>query len=57
MDKMALKKFLQDDQASVPTEYVVFVAAIGILLTVGVWTLFQAMSGLFSAWAGFFNAG
>jgi Flp pilus assembly pilin Flp len=57
MDKMSLKKFLQDDQASVAIEYVILVAFAAILLAAGVWVLFGAMSNFFSAWAGFFNAG
>jgi Flp pilus assembly pilin Flp len=55
MDKMFLKKFLQDDQASVATEYLVLVAAAGFLLVVGVSFLFSAMSDFFSNWAGFFG--
>ncbi|MGP8051781.1 MAG: hypothetical protein ACLPYB_14385 [Desulfobaccales bacterium] len=52
---MDLKKLVKHDQASVATEYVVFVAAVGILLIVGVGVLFSSMSGLFSGWASYFN--
>jgi Flp pilus assembly pilin Flp len=54
---MNLKKFLADDQAAVVTEYVVFVAAIGIIMAAGVYVLFNGMSTLFGAWAGYFRAG
>jgi Flp pilus assembly pilin Flp len=54
---MNLKKFLAEDQGAVVTEYVVFVAAIGIILAAGVYVLFDGMSNLFGAWAGYFGAG
>jgi hypothetical protein len=41
----------------VSLEYVLFVAAIAICLTVGVLALMKGMSGYFNSWAGFFNAG
>ena len=53
---MSIKKFLQDDDGMVATEYVIFVAAIGILMAVGVGLLFNAMSDFFGAWAGYFSA-
>ncbi len=52
-----LKNFLQDEQGVIPTEYAVMVAGVGILLAVGVWILFQAMSGLFNAWSTYFSGG
>ena len=52
---MNIKKFLKNNQATVAIEYVVFVAAVGILLIVGVGVLFKSMSGLFSGWASYFN--
>ncbi len=57
MDKMKLKRFLAGDQGVIATEYAIFVAAIGVILAVGVSTLFKAMSGSFTAWANYFNAG
>jgi Flp pilus assembly pilin Flp len=55
--KMNLKRFLEDEQGVVATEYVIFVAAIGILMAVGVSALFGAMSNLFGAWARYFGGG
>jgi Flp pilus assembly pilin Flp len=54
---MNLRKLLNDEQGNVSTEYVIFVAAIGMLLIVGVSSLFDAMSNLFGAWAGYFGGG
>jgi Flp pilus assembly pilin Flp len=54
---MTIKKFLQKDDGMVATEYVIFVAAIGILMAVGVGVLFNAMSVFFSSWAGYFGGG
>jgi Flp pilus assembly pilin Flp len=54
---MSLIEFLKDDQGVVSVEYVIFVAAIGMLLIVGVSALFNAMSNLFGAWAGYFGGG
>jgi Flp pilus assembly pilin Flp len=53
---MRIKKFLQEDGGMVATEYVMFVAAIGILMAVGVGILFSAMSDFFSSWASYFSA-
>jgi Flp pilus assembly pilin Flp len=53
---MDVKNFLKNTQATVAMEYVVFVAAVGVFLVVGVAALFNSMSGLFSAWASYFNA-
>jgi Flp pilus assembly pilin Flp len=53
---MALKGLLAGDDASVAVEYVVFIAAVGVFLVVGVAALFNSMSGLFSEWANYFNA-
>jgi Flp pilus assembly pilin Flp len=52
---MAVKKFLQEDEGAVAVEYVILVAAAGILLTAGVIGLFDAMKDLFGAWAGYFG--
>ena len=54
---MNLKKFCAEDHGAVVTEYVVFVAAIGIIMAAGVYVLFDGMSSLFGAWAQYFNAG
>jgi Flp pilus assembly pilin Flp len=54
---MTPKRFLKEEEGVVTAEYVVFVAAIGILMAVGVGVLFNAMHNLFSAWAGYFTAG
>jgi len=51
-DGMALMRLLARDEGSVAVEYVVFVAAVGIILIVGVAALFNSLSGLFNKWAG-----
>jgi len=54
---MLLRNFLQEEQGGpVTTEYVVFVAAIGIIMAVGVFALYNGMSAVFNAWAGYFAA-
>jgi Flp pilus assembly pilin Flp len=53
---MALMGLLARDEGSVAVEYVVFVAAVGIILIVGVAALFNSMSGLFEQWATYFNS-
>ncbi len=57
MKKITAKDFLREDQGAITAEYVVFVAAIGIIMAVGVTVLFNAMKALFGAWAGYFGAG
>lgn len=54
---MSMKKFLQEERGSVAVEYVILVAVAAALLAVGVTVMFNAMSDLFSAWAGYFGAG
>ena len=54
---MKIKRFLQEDQGVVAVEYIIFVAAAGIILGVGVTLMFNAMSGLFGSWATYFGAG
>ncbi len=54
-NRPVIKEFLKGDKGAVVVEYVVMVAAAGILLAVGVWVLFNAMSNLFGAWAGYFK--
>jgi len=53
---MTPKKFLKEEKGVIATEYVVFVAAIGIVLAVGVALLFDAMKNMFGAWAFYFGA-
>jgi Flp pilus assembly pilin Flp len=56
MDKnMSRLNFLKDDQGVVSLEYLLFVAAIAIFLTVGVIALMNGMSSYFNSWAGFFS--
>jgi Flp pilus assembly pilin Flp len=52
---MTPKKFLKEEKGVVATEYVVFVAAIGIVMAVGVAVLYGALRDLFVAWAGYFG--
>ncbi len=54
---MNIRNFYQEEQGAVVTEYVVFVAVIGVILAVGVTALFNGMSSLFNAWAQYFGAG
>ncbi len=56
MAKMNLNKLMKEDQGgSITAEYVIFVAAIGIILAAGTTILFNGMSNLFSSWAGYFG--
>jgi Flp pilus assembly pilin Flp len=56
VERMMAKKFLKEDQGGpITTEYVIFVAAIGIIMGVGVVALFNGMSALFGAWSGYFG--
>jgi Flp pilus assembly pilin Flp len=54
---MPFKRFLQGNEGVIATEYVVFVAAIGIVLVLGVWLLFSSISGYYAAWGNYFSAG
>ena len=49
--------FTGEEDANLSTEMVVLIAAIGIILVVGVTALFNAMSNYFSSWAAFFAGG
>ncbi len=51
---MKINKFLQEDQGVVTVEYVLLVAAAGLVLAAGVWVMFNGMSSLFTAYAGYF---
>ncbi len=53
---MRANKFLQQDDGVVAAEYVVFVAAIGILLAVGVAFLINALGNFFGSWATYFGS-
>ncbi len=53
--KMKLKKFMKEESGSITAEYVIFVAAIGIILAAGTTVLFNSMSDLFAKWAGYFG--
>jgi Flp pilus assembly pilin Flp len=55
--KMNIKKFLDDDQGVMATEYVIFVAAVGIIMAVGATALFNGMKSVFGAWASYFGGG
>jgi Flp pilus assembly pilin Flp len=54
---MNIKKFLMDDQGVITTEYVIFVAAAGVIMAVGVTALFNGMKAVFGAWASYFGGG
>lgn len=54
---MLWKNFFKKEDGVVSIEYVVFAAAVCILLVVGVGVLFNAMSDYFSNWAAFFAGG
>ena len=55
---MIIKKFLRQDQgAPIMTEYLIIIAAIGVILVAGVVLLFNALSSLFTAWAAYFSSG
>jgi Flp pilus assembly pilin Flp len=54
---MLRKDFFRKEDGVISAEYVIFVAAIAILLAVGVSVLFNAMSNYFATWAGFFAGG
>jgi len=54
---MPLKRFLQGNEGIIASEYVVFVAAIGIILVLGVWFLFSSISGYYAASGNYFSAG
>ena len=53
--KWSLSEFVKDDQGVIPVEYVVFAAAIAIILSVGVAALMGGMSSYFNSWATFFR--
>jgi len=53
--QMDLKRFLKGNEGVIASEYVVFVAAIGIILVLGVWLLFTSISGYYGAWGNYFS--
>ena len=55
VDYMSARKFFQEDKGVIALEYVIFVAAIGTVLIVGVGLLFNALGTFFSSWATYFG--
>ena len=55
VDNMNVGRFLQEDQGVIASEYIVFVAAIGILMAVGVGILFNSLGNFFGSWATYFG--
>ena len=49
--------FTEEEDGMLSTEAVVLIAAIGIILTLGVTALFNGMNTYFNAWANFFSTG
>jgi hypothetical protein len=49
--------FKEEDGGPLSAEMVIMIAAVGVLLGVGVSVLFNAMSDYFALWAGFFSGG
>jgi hypothetical protein len=54
---MFKKEFFKQEDAMLSAEYVLFVAAVLILLAVGVGVLFNSMSNYFASWEAFFSGG
>ncbi len=52
---MSSTKFLQEDKGVIAVEYIVFVAAIGTVMIIGVTLLFDALSAFFGSWATYFG--
>lgn len=52
---MSARKFFQEDKGVITVEYVVFVAAIGTLMILGVTVLFNALGNFFTSWATYFG--
>lgn len=52
---MRIKEFFREQKGVVATEYVIFAAAIGILMAVGVGVLLNAMGNFFTSWATYFG--
>ena len=55
VDDMNNRKLIQDDNGVITVEYVVFVAAIGTLMVVGVGILLTALGTFFGNWATYFG--
>ena len=51
-----IKAFLRDEGGVVSAEYVIFLAALGIICIVGILALFGGLGSLFSAYATYFQA-
>ena len=55
---MLKKEFLRgEDGGPLSAEMVILIAAVGLLLGVGVSLLYNAMSNYFASWATFFSGG
>lgn len=57
VELMKIKKFLREDDGVIAVEYVILVAAAGLVLAIGVYVMVRGMSDLFAAWAGYFAGG
>jgi Flp pilus assembly pilin Flp len=55
VDGMRVKEFFLEEQGVVAIEYVIFAAAIGTLMVIGVGLLFDALGTFFSSWATYFG--
>ena len=55
VDDMNGRRFLREDQGVIAVEYIVFVAAIGTVLIIGVTLLFNALGAFFGSWATYFG--
>jgi Flp pilus assembly pilin Flp len=55
VDDMNGRRLHQDSEGVVSVEYVVFVAAIGTAMVIGVTLLFDAMSTFLGNWATYFG--
>ncbi len=55
VDDMSATNFLQEDKGVIAVEYIIFVAAIGTAMVIGVTLLFDALSTFFGSWATYFG--
>ena len=55
VDYMSVKEFFREDKGVIAAEYIIFVAAVGILMAVGVGIMFTAMGNFFGSWAAYFG--
>ena len=52
---MSARRFLREDKGVIAVEYIIFVAAIGTVLIVGVTFLYNALGTFFTSWATYFG--